>query len=147
LPEQKNSPEQKREVGKPNPGGGREASLARERHSDQRNRVVEKDQQNGQDKSAGLAALFSRRGRAECRPGEHDAGGGQREAAMVFDQVPAAGDGVGGARDAQQSGNSDFASGGFVFLGLFCAAGIWIGMSVVWKVEIWYWSGFLGSVS
>ena len=67
---------------------------------------------------------------------------------MKFDQVPAARDR--GRRCARmRSRSATFISlqrSGFVLL-MFCAAGTWMGMSVVWKVEIWYWSGFLGSVS
>ncbi len=96
MPEQKNSSGKKGEVGEPDAGSGREASLARESHSDQRNRIVKKDQQNGQDKSAGLTAFLRREAERNADQGKDDAGGRQREAAMVFDQVPAAGDGVGG---------------------------------------------------
>ena len=68
----------------------------RERNSNEGNRVVEKDQQNGQDKAARLAAVFRRQSERNADQGEHDTGRRQREAAMKFDQVPAPSDRVGG---------------------------------------------------
>ncbi len=92
-------------------------SLAGERDSDQRNRIVEKDQKNGQDKAAGFAAFLRREAERDADKGKHDAGRGQRETAMVFDQVPAAGDGVGGLRGAKEVGEFDFTQrSGLVFL-------------------------------
>ena len=107
LPEQKNSSQQKHEIGKPNPGRGRQASLARKRHADQRNRIVKKDQQNGQDKSAGLAAFLRRQAQRNADQGQDDAGGGQRQPAMEFDQVPAACHGAGGSCDTEEVANLD----------------------------------------
>ena len=117
MPEQKNSTEKKREVGEPNTGGWREASLARERHSDQRDRIVQEDQQDGQDKSAGLAAFLRREAERNADQSQDDACGRQREAAMIFDQVPAAGDGVAGLRATEQVRNFHLTEGrGFVLL-------------------------------
>jgi hypothetical protein len=102
LPEKKNSSHKKYKVGEPNAGGRGETSLTGERHSNQRKRIVEEDQENGQDKPAGLATLLRGEAERNADQGKDDARGRQRKAAMVFDQVPAAGDGVGGARDAEE---------------------------------------------
>ena len=108
LPEQKNSSHQKHEVGKPNPGRGRQASLARKRHADHRNRIVKKDQQNGQDKSARLAAFLRREAQRNADQGQDNAGARQRQAVMEFDQVPAPGDRVGGSCDTEEFANLEF---------------------------------------
>src|ERR1019366_9252317 len=121
LPEQKNSYGKKREVGEPNPGGRGKAPLLGERDSDQRKRIVEEDQQNGQDKSAGLAAFLGRQAEWDADQSEHDAGGWRREAAMVFDHVPAAGDRVAGLRAAEEVGKLDLAECcRFMFLIVLC---------------------------
>src|SRR5271154_5482905 len=89
-------------------------SLFREGDSDQGNRIVDKDQQNSQDKSAGLASLFRRKPEWDAYQREHDAGGRQRQTAMIFDEIPAA---IGGVCTAEKIVKLDLAErGGFVFL-------------------------------
>ena len=117
MPEQENSSHKKHEVGEPNPGRRREVSLFCEGHSDQRNRIVQKNQQNGQDKSAGLAAFLRGEAERNAHQGEDDASRRQRQAAMIFNQVPTARDRVGGLCHTEEIGKVDFTERcGFVLL-------------------------------
>ena len=85
---------EKYKVGEPCSEPGRDFPLAGQRNSDQRDYVVDEDQQDGEHESAGLAALLGRQAERDSHQREHQAGGGQREALMKGDEIPAGGNGI-----------------------------------------------------
>ena len=68
---------------------GADPALPRQRHSDQRNEVVNENQSDGEDETARLAAFLRRKAQRNSDHRQHQAGRGKREAAVKFDQVPA----------------------------------------------------------
>ncbi len=94
TPQQEDTYYQAHDVGEPHSEGGRDFSLPREGDADQRNQVVGKDQDDGEDESGRLAAFLGRQAEGKSDQGEHDARRGQSEAAVEFDPVPARGGGV-----------------------------------------------------
>ncbi len=108
-----------------------------QRNSDQRNHVVDEDQQDGQHESAGLAAFLRRQAERDADQREHQAGGGQGEALVEGDEIPAGGDGIDAGGLLPEGCQVSITSAGSDSSGLFSVEGRSSGMSVCWNVEIW----------
>ena len=80
---------QENKIGQPGSERNRDFAFLGERDSDEGKRVVGKHEDDGENESAGLAALFGGEAERNANQREHEAGGGQGEAAVELQCGPA----------------------------------------------------------
>ncbi len=138
------------EVGSPDAEEGAELALAGEGDADGREEVVDEDEQDGEDEAGGLAAALGGEAEGDADEHEDEAGEGVGEALVELDAVGAGGRlaGLGRVRWRAKElaeGKGEDGGVGAGKVGVVWAA-VWMGRSVVVKVEMLYWLGSVGEI-